>query len=355
MATPTSPAPTAPVGYIGYGLVWDYPVRGMSFNVKAHQQIFHGDPATNNADQPIYHVGPLEVDGDVSWPIIIGDPVTYKIVQVAINRIIEGGNSKKTLEKGDIVCWFPPATGTDPYMRQAGGCMVNRLSFKGTAGERVEASINVIGLTLSEGASESNANSKDSVPFDMGRVMTWGDVLITAKFGDGADTDDGGESRFAGCSVKEFTLEINNNVTRANTFCWPYAEDGTKFVAAATILGRRQVSGSLAFVGSASTQGSARQNMITEAAGDELVISMGARRGKAGGMMAKLHRVTYELQQIDLSSGVIYGRTNFTAHGGGPGEPSIEFTLDAQGKDTNQRAWQKSLNDLDRDMSQRKL
>jgi len=336
----------APVGYIGHGLVFTYPIRGMSFNVKAHQQIFNGDPASNEPDQPIYHVGPIEVEGDVAWPVVSGDPVNYAIIKRAITRISSGGiGTGKTLEPGDIECWFPPGRDNNPpaYTRIAKGCIINRLSYKGTAGERVEGSINVIGMKLNEEGADSAP-----VPFDMGRVLTWNDVRINASL-----SDTGKTAVFAGCVVKEFNYEITNNVTRANTYGWPESMLGTDYAATALILGRRQVSGSLTFLGSASTQETAKKNMVTETSKDELMISFGS-------VQAKFHRVMYELQQIDLTSGVIYGRTSFTAHGGGPGEPSIEFTMDtpsdppAPGSQTpNEDQWNKDMKALGSDMANR--
>lgn len=314
----TSPAPTAPVGYIGYGLIFDYPVRGANFNVKAHQQVYNGDPVSNEVDQPMYHVGPLEVEGDVSWPLVFGDPVISKIITMTTERIATGGaGTKKTLRQGNITTFFPPASGTDAYSRTATGCIVNRLSFKGNAGERVEGTINVIGLNITE----DNGN-KVPVPFDMGRVMTWDDVTVSASF-------DKNKSRFAGCSVKEFSFEINNNVTRANTYCWPETKSGLAIAATTVVLGKRQVSGSLTFIGSSATQAQARENILTQTPTDGISIIMGP-------IKAQFHRVVYELQQIDLTSGVIYGRTSFTAHGGGPGEPSVEFSMSTVEQQANQ-------------------
>lgn len=335
--------PVGPVGYIGYGLVYGYPVRGMSFNVKAHQQVFNGDPASNIPDQPIWYVGPLEVDGDVSWPVVVNDPVTYKIIQVSLTKINQGKTgANKTLETGDIECRFPGSTGMKPYTRTAKTCMINRLSFKATSGERVEASINVIGLGLSEDHGE--LSKSDSGLFDMGRILTWNDVSVVARKG----TDDSSDENVSwkGCTVKEFNFEVNNNVTRANTYCWPESADtkGTDITATALVLGRRQVSGSLTFLGSASTQAAAVQNINTETSDSELAITFGT-------VQAKFHRVVYELQQIDLTSGVIYGRTSFTAHGDGPGAPSVEFVMD---KD-NEEAWNQAMKDLDQGLSRRKL
>lgn len=329
----TSTIPVGPVGYIGYGLIFDYPVRGANFNVKAHQQVYNGDPASNIPDQPVWHVGPLEVEGDVTWPIVVGDPVISKIITMTTERISVGGvGTKKTLRPGTITAFFPPAQGNKPYSRAANGCIVNRLSFKGTAGERIEATINVLGLTITE----DEGNSAE-VPFDMGRVMTWSDTSINATLS--AD-----KSRFAGCTVKEFSFEINNNVTRSNTYCWPESGDmkGTDIAATALVLGRRQVSGSLTFIGSSATQEAARSNITSTTSTEEMSIILGT-------MEAKFHSVVYELQQIDLTSGVIYGRTSFTAHGGGPGEPSVEFTMTA----ANQKATSDALKALDRDMANR--
>lgn len=346
MATPLAPIPPPPVGYIGYGLLWDYPIRGMNFNVKAHQQVFNGDPASNYPDQPIWHVGPLEVDGDVSWPIVYGDPVTYKIIQAAINRTNEGNTGTwKTLEKGNITCFFPPGgpeKTTKAYTRTAQGCMINRLSFKGTAGERVEASINVLGLRLTEGFSESTASSTSGVPFEMGRVVTWGDVKVDASMPNPSSGEQ--TSVWGGCTIKEFNFEINNNVTRAVTYGWPESADmnGTDIASAALILGRRHVSGSLTFMGSATTQFDAVTNMTKQYSNSVLDISFGV-------VKASFYAVVYEMQQIDLTSGIIYGRANFTAHGNGPGVPSIKFTVgDAKG-------WEESLRDLDKEMFLRKL
>jgi len=317
----TSPGTrTAPVGYIGYGTVFGYVVRGVNFNVKAHQQIYHGDPVSNAVDQPVYHVGPLEVEGDVSWPLTMGtNSATSDIAKMAIERVGAGGiGTRKTLNTGSITAFFPPASGYEAYSRTANNCMINRLSYKGNAGERIEATINVIGLSITEKVGDSTQQS-----VDMDRIMTWDDVWIT--FGDevSGEIKQSGMGDSDGCVIKEFSLEINNNITRANTYCWPSTMKGTDITATALILGRRQVSGSFTFIGSSPTQKVAINNILRTSTGEYMMMSLGS------GSTIFVNGITYELQQIDLTSGVIYGRVSFTAHGGIAGGGTDTFRQDS--------------------------
>jgi hypothetical protein len=316
----TSPGTrTAPVGYIGYGTVFGYGVRGVNFNVKAHQQIYHGDPVSNAVDQPVYHVGPLEVEGDVSWPLTMGtNYATLGIAKMAIKRVGAGGiGTRKTLGTGNITTFFPPATGYEAYSRTANNCMINRLSYKGNAGERIEANVNVIGLSITEKVGDSTQQ-----PVDTDRIMTWDDVWIAFGSEVSGELKDSATSNSDGCVIKEFSIEINNNITRANTYCFPSTTKGTDITATALILGRRQVSGSLTFIGSSPTQKVAINNILKTNTGEYMLLSLGST-------ILFVNGITYELQQIDLTSGVVYGRVSFTAHGGPAGGGTETFNQDS--------------------------
>ncbi len=108
---------------------------------------------------------------------------------------------------------------------------------------------------------------------------------------------------------------------------------------------RRTVAGSLTFLGSARSQFAAQMAMVTDTpfeGYEELKISLGT-------FDVEFHRVVWEMQQIDLNSGIIYGRAGFTAHGGGPGEASVEFKQGSAARADTEEA----LQDLDRDMYDR--
>jgi len=322
----TTTNPVGQFGYIGYGLVFGYPVRGASFNLKATQQVFNGEPASNEPEQPVYHLGPLMVDGQVSFPLIFGDPVFWKLAQMTLKKVVSG--RKKTLEAGDITLFYPPARNNPSYFRTFTGCAISNLNVRASGGERIETTLSVMGIGIDEGS----GGDSSQVPSALSRVLTWNDVAIDGE-------------AFEGCSVKEFSFDINNNVSRVNTYCYPLVNLGTGITATALITGRREVAGSLTFMGPARSQFAAQMAMVSDTpfeGYDELTISMGS-------FTTEFHRVVWELQQIDLNSGIIYGRAGFSAHGGGPGEPSIEFKQSAEGEAATTQA----LKALDQQMSQR--
>lgn len=312
---------SAPVGYIGKVIVFGMPVRASSCGIKAHQPIYHPDPASNNPEQPMWHFGPIEVEGDISMPVVFGDSSWKTFFEYATKKI------KGQLQAGEIkVFWPPGGINGKGYGRLFSGCMINRLTIKGSAGERIEATLSIIGMSVSE---ESDVGD---LPFDMAPVTTWDMVSINGK--------DLSSQSLSGCEIKEFSIEINNNLSRNNTFC--IGQPPAMSLEARSIsTGKRQVSGSLTFLGSAPTQKKAIENIRKITSDDKLTIDIG------GMISLEFQRITYEYQTIDINSGIVNSTITWHAHGGGPGAPSLIINM-ANGIDNANKQ-------LQREMANRKI
>jgi hypothetical protein len=309
------------MGYIGRVIAFDVPVRASSFTVDAKQPITVPDPVSNVPEQPMWHVAPVRVEGDVVFPMT-SDPGVKTLFRRALEK------PSKNLQAGDILAEWPKGQGgaDAPFARRFKGCVANRLAIKGTASERIEVTLAVMGLSVTD---ESVGPSEG---FDLSRVISWDMVQINGISGGGTIAPT--------CSIREFSVEIDNNCSHNFTFNFP-DEDST-FVAARSITtGRRQVTGSLSFLGTAPTQEIAKKNLVTAVPTDELVIAIVPPQNNviaaAGGVsietpevadiQMKFNRVVYEWQDLSLNSGVVVSKVEWRAHGDGPGTAAAEFTL----------------------------
>jgi hypothetical protein len=189
--------------------------------------------------------------------------------------------SGELIHNGDVVLNYSYDIG-----RTFHGCRVNRLSMSATAGERVEATMGFLGTTITDGAS-----IQDPIDFSPARVLTWDDVTINSPI---IDT----------CIVREFSMEINNNLIPNHVFC---PETGLFVNNIST--GKRNVSGSLQFQGFAPTDTLATTN-YTRVTSDEILTF------DFGGFSQQFNHVLYEFQDIDINTGVITSSVNWYAHGG---------------------------------------
>jgi hypothetical protein len=285
------------MGYHGLVTVFGTPVRATDANIKAVQEITNPNPVSNVPEQPMWHVAPVIISGDVAFPLTTDGSVTD-----IFRKVLEKKN--KSLEPGTIDIHWPPGRGgpfQSAFSRTFEGCVGNRLSVSGTAGQRVDVSLGILGIDFREEAQAADEQ------FSLGRVVDWSFVQI---------------SEFPGedCVVKEFSVDINNNCSHNVTFSRP-SQDSTFQVPRSISTGHREVTGTLTFLGSAPTQEIAKQNLILAASNQELNIEVN------GLVVMKFNRVVYEWQDISISSGVVISKANWRAHGDGPGTVAAEFSF----------------------------
>lgn len=288
----TSPIPPAAgrMGYIGKVSMYGLAVRAMSSSLAAKQGITHPDVVDNRIDRTLYQLGAVEVDGDVAIPVVkVGSANTFltTIWGFAVNR---DQNTGELINSGDVILEY-----SYQMARTFKGCKVNTFEMRATAGERVEATMGFMGTIAVDGGVAGN-------PIDLSpaRVLTWDDVRINATGVAGFDT----------CIVREFTMTINNNLSRNYTFCDLTAQGAPHSLFASNIsTGKRFTQGTLGFQGFAPTDQKAELNSTTFTSDDTLTFNF-------GGFGRVFRHIIYEYQAIDINVGLITSTVNWYAHAG---------------------------------------
>jgi len=278
MPVPTKPAS---MGYIGSVVIFGTAVRAMSSSLKATQRIEHPDVVDNRIDRTLYQLGPVEVEGDITIPVVKSGESQSFLENVWNWATLRNAVSGELVKNGPVILNWSYDMG-----RTFNGCRVNRMTMRATAGERVEATMTFMGTTITDGIAPS-----DPIDYSPARVLTWDDVTIS-----GSDIDS--------CVVKEFNIEINNNCVRNYTFCRE-----TGLYASSISTGKRHVNGSIQFQGKSQVERLAETNPTRSTSTETLSFDF-------GGFAKTFNHVIYEYQTIDINVGVITSTVNWYAHGG---------------------------------------
>lgn len=292
------PNPPAP-GRMGYiGRVALFPERGgrviraMSSTLAATQSITHPDVVDNRIDRTLYQLGPVEVGGDITLPVVKtseGNAFLQFIWETATVRDVLTG---ELVNYGDVVLEY-----SHQQQRTFHQCRVNTLEMRCTAGDRVEATMNFLGTTADDFLPAGMPGFTDLSP---ARVLTWDNVTIVAA----------GNVTFGSCIVREFAFTISNNLSRNYTFC-PQLPHG--LFASNISTGKRFINGSLGFQGFASSeQAGAEQNPFRFTSTDTLSFDF-------DGFQKTFQNVIYEYQSINIDVGLITSSVNWYAHHGNDG------------------------------------
>lgn len=284
---PVIPVPPTPgrMGYIGRVSIFGRVIRAMSSSLAAKQTIQHPDVVDNRIDRTLYQLGPIEVDGDIAFPVVKtteGNAFLGFIWDIATVR---DQNTGELLNFGDVILEYG-----FQQIRTFHQCRVNTMELRATAGERVEGTMNFMGTTA-----EDAGAPPPFTDLSPARVLTWDDVTITTA----------GLVTFDSCIVRGFTLNINNNASRNYTFC-----PGVGLFASNISTGKRFVEGSLEFQGFAPTDATgAEQNRNRFTTTDTLAFDF-------GGFSKTAKNVIYEFQDIAINVGLITSTVRWYAHQG---------------------------------------
>jgi len=281
----------APMGYLGFVKVTgggaDINFRALSCSLAAKQAIQHPDVIDGRVDRTTYQLGPVEVEGDVGFPVV---------VSAAEGNIL--GLIWPFVTQRDVNGELFPPEGRQVYVqystgirRSFNGCKPNTFEIKCTAQERVEGTIGFMGTTIDEGG------GSEKVTVSPARILTWDQVLISIA---------GDNVRAETCQIKEFTCRINNNMSRNYTFC-----PGVGLFATNISTGKRHVEGTLGFQGWALTEDAAITNSQRSTANATLTASIGIAPVN---FTKTFKRVIFEYQSIDLTVGVLTSTVNWFAH-----------------------------------------
>jgi hypothetical protein len=310
----------AAVGTFGFAEIYEVPVRITSAPIKAAQEITTPDPVSNVPEQPMWHVGPVRVEGTISLPLVSDLGMRTLLESAIVKR-------NKRLVPGEIRLVFPATSLSRGEVRRFQNCVTNRLTMSSSAGDRVDLELSVLGENLLDAAGMPLLTPPDEallLPFGMSRVITWEAVQISAP-GDA-------------CLIRDFSIELDNNCSHNFTFQVP--EEDARYVGARSITtGRRAVSGSLTYLGSSPAQQRALSNLVREGAaaigeegGSDLGIAIApsytdADESELFRVNITAHNVIYEWQDIDLTPDVVVSTTPWRAHGGGPGSPAATVSF----------------------------
>lgn len=287
------------MGYIGRVQIGKIgAVRALSVSLNPKQAITHPDVIDNRIDRTLFQLGPIEVDGDIAIPMI-----------AAPRAGGEGGTNTFLTGIWGWTVVRDPQTGNVPgdgetitlqysykYSRQFYNCKANTFEIRATAGDRAESTINVMGTKLDPGGT-----SGDPIDYAPARVLMWSDIAVTGTV---VGTD------LESCQAREFTLTINNNLSRNYTFCREFGMYASNITA-----GKRYVNGTFGFQGYSPTDNAAFQNVTRDPA-DTINFDF-------AGFSKTAYNVIYEFQVLDFNPGLITSTVNWYAHGSKDG-PAID-------------------------------
>ena len=259
-------------------------IRATSCSLNAKQTIDHPDVIDGTSDWSLYQLRGIEIDGDVAFPVLNGQGFISSLFKL----VERGASGQPNLQFTTDVTYG----GQGAYGRHFTGCVINSFEIRATAGERVDATINIWARRMSE----TSGGAGSAV--DVLRVLGWADVGVTGiTGGNGA------------CDIRELSITVNNGLARNYTFC-----QGDGFFPNNISAGKRQVNGTLGFLGPAPTP--TVTNIGTGQADcapalPDLGFTFGC---SVGTITAK--NVVFEFQTLEAQPGVITSTVNWYAHSG---------------------------------------
>jgi len=283
MPLPTTP--TAGMGYIGFVKVFGLLVRVTSSNINISQEISNPDIIDGRVDRTVYQLGPIEVGGSIEFPIILDSTVDFpsKIFEFALDRDFD--TTGELINSGEVVVRY--TFGQEFSFAKA---KVNTFTLTAAVEEAVSGSFELIGTTRTR-------TSSISIPdyLSPARVLTWDSVEINGS----------GVGAFDSKFVRNFEMNINNNVQRNFTF-----DPDAGFFPSNISTGKREIDGSLEFQGFAPTEETAADGNPTFVTSDDTIdVILGDSVSKT------LHGIIYEHLDIASSTGMITSTVRWLAHG----------------------------------------
>lgn len=278
-------------GYIGGVEIDGSTFRATSCSLSVKQAINHPDVIDGAVDWTLYQLAGIEIDGDVALPVV-GGGFGAQLLDY-IKRDHNTGNLVKTATVK--VAYGSPVAGG--LVRTFTGCYANTVEMRATAGERLDATVNFWGTDF------DNSGGRIAGAPDVRRVLSWADIAITGI----GDT----------CDIREFSFNINNQLSRNYTFC--QGKHGG-YVPNNISAGKRQVSGTIGYQGAAPDQDNhAEQNgQSSSPNGGTLLFSV------RNEFDVSFLNVVYEYQTIEAQPGLITSSVNWYAHAPA-GQDSISF------------------------------
>jgi hypothetical protein len=240
-------------------------IRITSFGMKATQTLETMDTIDGVYDRTAWRVTPLSVEGDIAFPLPANKegkttattPPFEQLLEFAAARqdVLAGNPGGSTANAGDLINSRELLADYDNTVSyKYTGCKCNTFSMSVAAEEAVEFSMNMIG---SDRQLQTDFTHIDRLSPE--RMLTWNDVEVIGERETGAlptSLTNLGSLVFDSSQIRNFSFEINNNVTKF------FALDGGVIAKPGNIIaGKREVTGSIeaawnGFVDTAAVTGS---------------------------------------------------------------------------------------------------
>lgn len=197
-------------------------VRATSCDIRNTQAITKPPVADGTIDNPVYHLGPMEVGGSIGFPAICGDLANGSAASTlwdkAYNRIYGGGFD--TANRFDVTVKY-----ADGVLFKYVDCVVDSYEISVVQSDVVNIRANIIGAYRDQGGLSLNPTYFPP----NSRIVTWNDVSVSAG---GATSD----------IIRSFSCVLANNIKRH------YSLDGTLEPVLITPT-KREITGKIAVMG----------------------------------------------------------------------------------------------------------
>ena len=295
-----STSQVASMGYIGgVQLFGGAPFRATSCSLNVRQAIEHPDTIDGTVDWTLYALKGIEIEGDVAFPVLSDTSSSTSLTNIWNLAMARDLSSGELINSGTVVVTY--GGGPAAYSRTFNGCKINTFELKATAGERLDGTVGIWGagsqLAGQPGAVVIQGKTVGPVSGPPIRVLSWADLLFS------------GNSIGQGCQIREFTMTVNNNLSRNYTFC-----PASGFYPNNISTGKRHLNGTFGFQGFAPTEASADANQ-NNSSPTEPSLSFSTSNWSGVTFL----NIVFEYQTIEAQPGVITSTTNWYAHANGGG------------------------------------
>ena len=282
-------------------------LRVESAGLRAVQDITAMETIDSKYDYTAYRLGPVRIEGDISFPVPATSGVMSSVVKAAALRNSTTGQLA-TLPTDVIICY------DDSIIYKYEKCRINTMSVTVNSEEAIGVTWSLIGTQRTTEATVS-LHPQTSPE----RVLTWNDATISM-----ANLNAVGSTvpTFVAANVKNFSFEINNNLTAF------YGLNGSIYTVVNNIVaGKREVSGTIeaAWNGSGLQNYAYSQNTNAQrcSSNDRIKLDLtkcvggesGTPTGSTTGLAVYFNGVIFNMEDISVTNDFFMGTQAWRAYG----------------------------------------
>lgn len=331
---------------------WSQLLRATGADINLSQEITMPDVIDGRIDKTVYQMSPKIVEGTLNLPLIADQ----------VNTPVAGGSGCTGADfatiAGELVnAVWDWATVRDRYGRMCNpgfvqiryanhaafdfdNCLINTMTLNIPNSDAISVDLNVIGRSRTETEVGQDVLTSPANLYNLSpaRVLTWNDATITGLRGCQADPT----LLFKSNMVREFSLEVNNNVDRF------YTLNGSLFPLDINA-GKREVTGSFTLLGMNHTLrqlAETNQNRFTEKNEIRLTMYVGQDTQTVGQprdwvdnnppgafgspiFQKRLASVIFQIEEVSLTNGVLETTVNYLSLASDKDAANYEFVIPA--------------------------